>query len=578
MNLHRPLVAFLFFIGVYASTSAQFRRDTISSTTTWAIQFTSEEVGYVVGNSGTAFKTTNRGKSWQTLTTGFTQGLRDVHFFNADTGIVVGTSGRMAATNDGGLTWLTVPSVPNTGYLALRFLDRFTGFAGGGGSGFTGIIRTQNGGSTWDTVASGLPGSPFDIYFVNDSVGLACGVSSMIRRTTDRGSTWTGVASGLTGNSVLNSIAFINDTLGWIVGQNGTLLKTVDAGASWTPQTPPVSTTLNSIAVADDSSLYACGAGGTLIYSRNRGQTWIVKNLGQTSTLQNIQFTSSRVGYVVGAGGVVIKSSTAFLDTAILLLENFEGVNPSNLNGWQVDSSAGKPWIFTNPNFAVNQIQMVLDTPFALFDPSLFVQSSPDTAYLYLPEIDIHTVNAIKLQWNEAFSTFGSPVTATIEVQDSGQWIPVFTNTNSPSNIGPGVQGSVPRSVNINAPTDGKIYLKARFKYTGPIGAFAWWAVDDVLISTDTTPNIVASVIDQSEDLDDVFQAFPNPAVQEVSLVNNTSRLIELEVYDVFGRKVKSISLEAFHRNLLDISNWSSGVYSIMQLNRSSISKKLIKL
>lgn len=72
MNLHRPLVAFLFFIGVYASTSAQFRRDTISSTTTWAIQFTSEEVGYVVGNSGTAFKTTNRGKSWQTLTTGFT--------------------------------------------------------------------------------------------------------------------------------------------------------------------------------------------------------------------------------------------------------------------------------------------------------------------------------------------------------------------------------------------------------------------------------------------------------------------------------------------------------------------------
>ncbi|HVZ37768.1 MAG TPA: YCF48-related protein, partial [Candidatus Kapabacteria bacterium] len=91
-------------------------------------------------------------------------------------------------TRDTGANWQRVLDRP--GYNSLKrswFLDPQHGFVGGS----NGIIyHTDNGGDTWDSVATGAPGAVSDIRFFTDKIGYAVTFKGAILSSSDGGRTW----------------------------------------------------------------------------------------------------------------------------------------------------------------------------------------------------------------------------------------------------------------------------------------------------------------------------------------------------------------------------------------------------
>jgi len=76
-----------------------------------SVHFINENVGWVVGESGTILRTTNGGANWQLQTSGTLQELWSVQFMDDSTGWVSGYQGTILKTTDGtarGFKWVQV--------------------------------------------------------------------------------------------------------------------------------------------------------------------------------------------------------------------------------------------------------------------------------------------------------------------------------------------------------------------------------------------------------------------------------------------------------------------------------------
>lgn len=192
--------------------------------------------GYVVGVGGTIQKTTDGGSHWNSQSSGTSRRLFSVDFpGNAMTGYAVGDTGTIRKTTDGGATWVSQTSGITKMLLSVDFpVSALTGYAVGGSivpREASALIRTTNGGATWDTLPGGGP--PFRlnaVYFpVDDQTGYAVGDSGIIVKSTNGGPNGYPQVSGTQNN--LYSVHFPVDALtGYAVGAGGTILKTTDGG------------------------------------------------------------------------------------------------------------------------------------------------------------------------------------------------------------------------------------------------------------------------------------------------------------------------------------------------------------
>ncbi len=174
------------------------------------MSFIDDNTGLAVGTNGGIARTTDGGLSWASLPFKFINSsntvaiasFNDVQFVTPGIAYAVGNGGLMIKSTDGGLNWTTV-STPLKAFgkniMGLHFLNKDTGYIGGQPitSGNTTNINdapkiyfTRNGGATWDSLATPFVPSQNNvtlnwnnqkeihrIYFVNDSVGYACGSS-----------------------------------------------------------------------------------------------------------------------------------------------------------------------------------------------------------------------------------------------------------------------------------------------------------------------------------------------------------------------------------------------------------------
>jgi photosystem II stability/assembly factor-like uncharacterized protein len=123
-----------------------------------------------------------------------TQSLLSVHFVNASTGYVSGESGTILKTTNGGSTWQKLSTGVLNSLDAVRFVNSDTGFAFGRGPI---IFKTTNGGNSWTSVSlPGFVGMFKSVSFTDATRGYAVGVvsgtnlSSFFAKTTNAGSTW----------------------------------------------------------------------------------------------------------------------------------------------------------------------------------------------------------------------------------------------------------------------------------------------------------------------------------------------------------------------------------------------------
>src|ERR1700687_2720927 len=125
--------------------------------------------------------------------------------------------------------WFWQNPLPQGNYLlGVSFVDANSGTAvGDAGT----ILRTTDGGATWNRQTSGTIYALLGVSFVDANIGTAVGERGTILRTRNDGDSWTPQTSGTTQH--LQSVSFVDAHIGTTVGSYGTILRTTDGGATW---------------------------------------------------------------------------------------------------------------------------------------------------------------------------------------------------------------------------------------------------------------------------------------------------------------------------------------------------------
>jgi photosystem II stability/assembly factor-like uncharacterized protein len=184
------------------------------------IWFATASTGYVTTSVG-MFKTTDTCKTWKYVNPAAGGAM---FFFDKDNGrLNVGSN--FYSTNDGANTWSTKGSVSyaTPGVLAntLQYTDNSTAYL----TCSSGLAKTTNDGVTWGLVlntGTSLATQPYDISFINNLVGYTS-TTKEIFKTTDGGITWS--RNSKVGNDTLYEIHFIDEKTGWACGTKGLLLR-----------------------------------------------------------------------------------------------------------------------------------------------------------------------------------------------------------------------------------------------------------------------------------------------------------------------------------------------------------------
>ncbi len=175
-------------------------------------------------------------------------------------------------------------------FLGVTFVDEETAFAVGAAPGRVPILRTRDGGATWDSVTvlnRGLEDPAlYDVAFDDaGQTGLAVGFSYdgdsqgyAIFRTTNGGATWVGQASFpvLSSHPSFRHVAHAGGGR-WFVGGGARFMRSDDDGQTWTPVTSPdipwQEPNVSAIVFREDGTGLAL-IGGSLFITRDRGDTW----------------------------------------------------------------------------------------------------------------------------------------------------------------------------------------------------------------------------------------------------------------------------------------------------------------
>jgi photosystem II stability/assembly factor-like uncharacterized protein len=171
-----------------------------------------EKTVWTSGSLGTVLRTTNRGRTWQSVGPPGTETLqfRDIEAFDSQTAVILsigsGTDSRIYRTSDGGRTWQLafVNAEPTAFYDCMTFFDRKRGLAlSDPVNGRFRILETRDGGRSWQIVDAEMPPAlPAEFAFAASGqcitshggrhAWFATGGDAIARvfRSDDRGETW----------------------------------------------------------------------------------------------------------------------------------------------------------------------------------------------------------------------------------------------------------------------------------------------------------------------------------------------------------------------------------------------------
>jgi photosystem II stability/assembly factor-like uncharacterized protein len=188
------------------------------------MHFPTASVGYVCGNTGKLWKTTNGGTSFSAIPiSGANQNLIELHFPSANVGYVIDEFSVIRKTTNGGTSFSQLSGNGVGSPRQIWFVDDNTGYLINSEGD---VFRTTNG-STFEPAGATCLQTPFDFYCLNDSTCFAVGsftnASCDVSFTNNRGQTWTDLtfpyAYAAWGVHALDTANI------WLVGQNQTIIR-----------------------------------------------------------------------------------------------------------------------------------------------------------------------------------------------------------------------------------------------------------------------------------------------------------------------------------------------------------------
>ncbi|MGA9116432.1 MAG: YCF48-related protein [Bacteroidota bacterium] len=241
----------------------------LNTRTGWAIGY--ELAGPEFGTR--VFRTTDGGESWShelfPIRDVF---LTSLDFLDSLRGWMAGESGALYGTTDGGASWQEAGVDTSIRLLwdlqRIRFLNPLYGYASGGRYDITGVIwRTADGGAVWNPRAVGAE-PIYDIHYFDSlhviGIGGDYDFGAGMVRTTDGGIQWEYTYLGVWGQA--RALAFRTPSEAWVpLGFAQTMMVTFDSGRTWTDMASPDSNALYDAAFSDSLHGIMVGARGSIL-------------------------------------------------------------------------------------------------------------------------------------------------------------------------------------------------------------------------------------------------------------------------------------------------------------------------
>lgn len=149
------------------------------------------------------------------------------------------------------------------------------------------LLKTTNGGSSWDQISLPVNNSLFDIAFASPLTGYLCGAGGIVLKTTNGGNNWTQCITNTTLH--LRTICLVDDNAGWFGGSSsdtlptyyadsGIIIKTINGGNDFQVEKQFIMG-VETIRCINSDTCFAIGNGadGNSVYvyrTINSGATW----------------------------------------------------------------------------------------------------------------------------------------------------------------------------------------------------------------------------------------------------------------------------------------------------------------
>ena len=281
------------------------------------IYFTSASKGFAAGDAGFLAVTTDGGRNWSPIELSTDKDINEIYFRNDDNGYLV-AGRKLFTTSDGGSRWQETQIYGSTDFrggipelLSIRFADKKRGLAIGSVLSKDGevvldslVMRTEDGGDTWQRVAVPVRAELFHLDYNGSSRGWIVGDKGTILATTDSGKTWQPQRSGT--DRALFNVDFRDDSEGYAVGGRGTILRTENGGATWQKVPTSFPGTFKRVDFADDKNGWIVGLNGIILRSSDKGKSWVQQESRTKANLYGL-FMTKKYGFAVGAKGLMLR-------------------------------------------------------------------------------------------------------------------------------------------------------------------------------------------------------------------------------------------------------------------------------
>lgn len=284
------------------------------------IHFVTPQIGWVCSSSGRILKTTNGGTSW-TEQIETTEYFRAIYFSDAQhgwAGTLASTESVLWRTTTGGALWEYVPNLPTEPTPPMVAVCGLSGFgsdfiAGTGAYfGFPRFLRSTDAGANWTVKdMSAHARNLIDCHFWSADSGFAVGGSpapdadhgyTVILFTADGGTTWETRHTGTVQGSYGWKIFFQSPQNGWVSTYSligAEVYKTTDGGVTWEEQDVPGTDELEGIGFATPTRGWTDGWGNTA-QTFDGGDNWQVFDFGNNN-INRFFFLPDGTGYASGS-------------------------------------------------------------------------------------------------------------------------------------------------------------------------------------------------------------------------------------------------------------------------------------
>jgi photosystem II stability/assembly factor-like uncharacterized protein len=238
------------------------------------ICFTDDYTGYICGSLGRIDKTTDGGKHWVNMISGFGAELTSVTVPHKDTAFIGSKYGKIYKTDNGGISFFQQSSPILSTILKVYFLNPAVGFAC---SDSGRILRTSDGGNHWKIIPTNSHRTITDVSFISFQEGFAAASGGIVFKTNNNGETWDSIQTGF--NEDYRGIWFTNIDTGYVIS-NQKIVHTYDGGLTWTSYTSLYANYLKDIVFTNPSLGYCAGGFGKFLYTVDAGLNWDTCNAG----------------------------------------------------------------------------------------------------------------------------------------------------------------------------------------------------------------------------------------------------------------------------------------------------------